>query len=632
MLSFIRANRPLAALALLGALLLPVLLWQTWIWSQRALLDALGEGARNTLELTVANLRGELRKHEILPQILASNEDFVRLLANPSDPLLLDRMNRYLEFINSITGTSDTYLMDATGLTLAASNWNAEKPFVGKNFSYRPYFQEAMSGGLGRYFALGTTSNKRGYYFAYPVRRNDTILGAVVVKMSLASLEGTWARHGTAVIVTDPSDVIFLSSNPNWRFKTLRPLAAQELERIAASRQYSDAELAPFPLVSRRPFDESAELVHYRPAASPSDAGSAGRDGEIEYLLQSTDMPEAGWRVQILSDTAAIGGQVTSAVILVAFACLVVVLSAAYFLQRRINLRERMAMQRQAQEVLETTVRERTADLLQSNQHLQREIGDRKAAEAELRQTQAELIQAGKLAALGQMSVGISHELNQPLAAIRSYADNAQILLARERGEEVKSNLQRISELTGRMAEIAKHLNTFARKPQQRIVPISLSAALDETLTLIGTRLAADGVEVVLAVPDYDTEVLGGQVRMQQVLLNLIKNALDAMDASAERRLHISVELAGESVILKVRDSGPGIDAVSLPQIFDPFFTTKQVGRGLGLGLSISYNIVKDFGGSIRAENHPDGGAVFTVELRRAAALEAASAQSAQSA
>jgi len=620
MLSFIKANRPLAALVLLGAVLLPVLLWQTWIWSQRTLLDRLGEGARSTLELTVANLRGELRKHEILPQILATNEDFARLLTDPSNPPLLNSMNRYLEFINGIAGTLDTYIMDASGLTLAASNWNAEKPFVGENFSYRPYFQQAMRGGLGRYFALGTTSNKRGYYFAYPVRRDQEILGAVVVKMSLASLEGTWARHGTAVIVTDPSGVIFLSSNPDWRFKALQPLAPEELERIAASRQYGDAKLAPFPAISRQPLDGSGELVRYQPTAS----------AEAEYLVQSADMPEAGWRVQILTDTAAIGSQVTSAVILVAFACLVVVLSAAYLMQRRINLRERMALQRQAQDVLETTVRERTADLLQSNQRLQREIGDRRAAEAELRQTQAELIQAGKLAALGQMSVGISHELNQPLAAIRSYADNAQILLARERGEEVKSNLQRITEVTGRMAEIAKHLNTFARKPQQRIVPVSLSAALDETLALFNARLAADGVEVVKTVPDRGPEVLGGPVRLQQVLLNLIKNALDAMDGSADRRLRIAVETAGDKAILSVHDSGPGIDTAALPQIFDPFFTTKQVGRGLGLGLSISYNIVKDFGGSIRAENHPDGGAVFTVELRRAAALETTGARSAQ--
>ena len=628
MLSFLRANRPLAALALLGALLLPVLLWQTWVWSQRALLDELGEGARNTLELTVANLRGELRKHEVLPQILATNEDFVRLLAGPSDPLLLDRMNRYLEFINGITGTLDTYIMDATGLTLAASNWNAEKPFVGRNFSYRPYFQEAMRGGLGRYFALGTTSNKRGYYFAYPVRRNEAILGAMVVKTSLASLEGTWARHGAAVVVTDPMGVIFLSSNPDWRFKTLRPLSAEELERIAASRQYSDAELAPFPLVGRRPFGETGELVRYRPA--PSGSGSPRGSAEIEYLVQSADMPEAGWRVQIFTGTAAIRGQATLTVILVAFACLLVVLGAAYILQRRSNLRERMALQQQAQDVLESTVRERTADLVQSNQRLQREIGDRKAAEAELRQTQAELIQAGKLAALGQMSVGISHELNQPLAAIRSYADNAQILLSRQRGQEVRSNLRRISELTGRMAKIAKHLNTFARKPQQRIVPVSLSAAIDETLALIDARILADGVEVVRDMPRHGTEVLGGEVRLQQVLLNLIKNALDAMDGSAERRLTIAVEPMDGKVVLRVRDSGPGIDAAALPQIFDPFFTTKQVGRGLGLGLSISYNIVKDFGGSIRAENHPDGGAVFTVELRRAAALETAAAPTAQ--
>ena len=193
----------------------------------------------------------------------------------------------------------------------------------------------------------------------------------------------------------------------------------------------------------------------------------------------------------------------------------------------------------------------------------------------------------------------------------------------------MKSNLQRISELTGRMAEIAKHLGTFARKPKQQIVPVSLSAVLDDALALIGTRLAAEGVEVVKSVPASGTEVLGGQVRLQQVLLNLIKNALDAMDGCAVRRLRIAVEQIGDKVILSLHDSGCGIETAALPHIFDPFYTSKQVGRGLGLGLSISYNIVKDFGGSIRAGNHPEGGAIFTVELRRAEALEAVAARSA---
>ncbi|MGP1359045.1 sensor histidine kinase, partial [Roseicyclus sp.] len=237
-----------------------------------------------------------------------------------------------------------------------------------------------------------------------------------------------------------------------------------------------------------------------------------------------------------------------------------------------------------------------------------------------LRRTQAELVQAGKLAALGQMSAALSHEFNQPLAAVKSYADNAGTFLERGRIDEARENVGRISAMADRMASISRHLRNFARRPLDRTGPVPLGAVIGDALELMQARIARDGAEVVRQGPEPEVWVTGGRVRLQQVVVNLLSNALDAMADSAEKRIDITLREDGETCAIEVRDRGPGLSEEALAQAFDPFFTTKAPGHGLGLGLSISYNIVRDFDGRLSAANHPGGGAVFTVTLRRAAA------------
>ena len=240
-----------------------------------------------------------------------------------------------------------------------------------------------------------------------------------------------------------------------------------------------------------------------------------------------------------------------------------------------------------------------------------------------MRKTQGDLIQAGKLAGLGQMSAALSHELNQPLAAAKTYADSAAMLIDRERTEEARDNIRRISGLIDRMASISRHLRNFARKPNEKFGPVSLAEVMTDTLEIVSARLKAADASVEIA-PCDAMMVKAGSVRLQQVLVNIISNAADAVEGLPDRRIHISAERQGEKTILRIRDHGPGVPAAIAERIFDPFFTTKGVGKGLGLGLSISYNIIKDFGGSLSAANHPEGGAVFSVELQAAAPLREA--------
>ena len=339
-----------------------------------------------------------------------------------------------------------------------------------------------------------------------------------------------------------------------------------------------------------------------------------------EYLVLAEPMSEAGWTVSVLLDTAPVHAQaltsITAALLLLGLA----VLAAAILLQRRARLRERLEMQRTAQAELEQRVALRTADLAQVNQQLETEVAERRATELQLRQTQSDLIQAGKLAALGQMSAALSHELNQPLTAVKTYADNAAILIERNRTEEARDNVSRISSLADRMASISRHLRNFARKPNEQLGPVALAEVVKDTLEIVAWRLKAARTEVAVDLGPAPLIVRAGQIRLQQVLVNLISNAADAVEGQETRRITLAAHRKDGKVTISVADNGPGIADAIAPRIFDPFFTTKGVGKGLGLGLSISYNIIKDFGGDLAVVNQVEGGARFTITLDEATA------------
>ena len=234
------------------------------------------------------------------------------------------------------------------------------------------------------------------------------------------------------------------------------------------------------------------------------------------------------------------------------------------------------------------------------------ELGDLARALAVFRQTRDDLIQAAKLAALGQMAAGLSHELNQPLAAIRSHAYNSALLLERGRPEEARKAIGRIQALTTRAADLIAHLRRFARKPGVVLNPVSVGDVVETALSLFEPRFAAERVTLTRELPAGRLHVHAEEIRLEQVLVNLIANALDAVTGMEDAAIAIGARRSGHKVEIWVADSGPGIDRSHLERIFDPFFTTKPVGSGLGLGLSLSYNIIKDLGGTLAvAETGP---------------------------
>ncbi len=593
---------------LAGALCLGLTLLVARVATQGYLSEAQAR-AETTLRLTANALEGHLRRYEALPELLADSPDMLALVTGPGDPARRMAMNRWLKAKNAVVQSSDIYVIDLRGNTVAASNFDRTDSFIGQNFAYRPYFIDAAAGGKGRFFALGTTSGVRGYYFGAPIRdAQGRVAGVVALKIGVDDLEASWRTWEYRIIVSDPEGIIFMATDPGWLYRGLLPLTDDRLARTAASRRYSDVQ--PEELEVRRTEEAGFGLMRLQ-----------AEDGlEHEYLVTQQTMAEAGWTVHVLLDTASLRAQarlaVAAFVLLLAVGVSLVVVVA----QRRARLAERIAMQATAQAGLEAQVEERTADLMRVNRQIELEVAERRLTEQELRRTQADLVQAGKLAALGQMSAALSHEINQPLAAARNYADSAALLIDRGDGVRARENIGHILSLIDRMAAIARHLRNVARKPDEVLKVLSLRNELNEAMVVAGARLQAAVVKVVMELPPDLPPVQGGPVRLQQVLVNVLSNAADAMEQAADRRIEVSARMDGGRVILSVRDHGPGVPPAIADRIFDPFFTTKTVGAGLGLGLSISYNIMKDFGGDLRVTNHPEGGAVFDIVLQAAEA------------
>ncbi|AEA82009.1 sensor histidine kinase [Pseudomonas sp. WS 5018] len=588
MTALLASRRPRWRNLALLALLLAPLLWPLQQLAERYYRNELTEQNRQTLDLYVANLLGTLNRYEVLPRILG-DLPALRAVLQQDSPQVRDNANRLLKRLRNQTGADVIYLMATDGDTLAASNWDEEDSFVDRNFAFRPYFRQAMEGRLGRFFGLGTTSGKRGYYFGAAVRDGDQVLGVLVVKVDLDHTETLWGSTPEQLLVTDNFGVVILTSRPDWRFRATRGLGVDEREQIA--------------------FDQPYPTLYPQDLTLNIDA----------WLIQSRELKETGWTVRILAPVSLVERPVRTVVAIGAATLLALLLWLGLLMQRRRHFLERLALDSQARQQLEQRVLERTRDLEALNSRLKVEVLEREQAQQELVRAQDELLQAGKLSALGTMSASISHELNQPLAAIRSYADNARVLLDHERVDEARDNLRLISELTARMASIIAHLRAFARRDQHAPERVALQPALDDALALLAKRRQAMGVELIRDLPDATLWVQAGETRLRQILANLLANALDALGERPQpRRIWLRAELEGDGVLLTLRDNGPGFSAEALQRAREPFFTTKTSTQGLGLGLAICDTLTRALGGELRMSNHAEGGAQLGLFLRSA--------------
>lgn len=598
-----RQNLILTAIALGAAIATAAVSFVTFMTGERLFLDEIRTRAQATLAVQAATLDRNLDKFRLLPPLLAQRPD-IRAMIALRDPVGGERV---AAIVAAMSGAREVVFLDALGRPLSSSAWAGRNVSGGPLPEFPSAFAEAMEGRLGRELLPGDAFSTASYVFASAVRTNGIEVGVVAVRVDLASVEQAWALSKDPLVAVDDRGEIIVTNRPQWRGRKFVDITTSELR----GRTPSIADIS-YQRRSRSGFD----LIRLNDG-----------DRTLNALHLAQPLPLLGWTVATFSDTTLAHSQAEKATIIALLACLLLCGIGWVALERRRATLRRMRDDRAAALRLERRVRERTHDLSEANRRLASEVKEREAAEAELRQTQAELVQAAKLATLGRMSAALSHEFNQPLAAIRSNAENAQILLSRDMGPKAEGNLAKIIAMVERMAEISRTLKGFSRRAGTETKPVRLNAVVDEALMLLSPRIKRSRIEILVERPQGDPIALAGHIRLEQVVLNLLSNALDAVGERADGIVRLTLRDHDEHVVIEVADNGPGVALEDMPNIFDPFFTTKEVGEGLGLGLSIAYKIVHDFDGTLTVSTAPEGGALFTVRLPRGDGARRAAAE-----
>ncbi|WP_298496705.1 ATP-binding protein [uncultured Maritimibacter sp.] len=538
-------------------------------------LDRLAERGGADLTLATDRVEAQLYRYRELAVILSRHPDLRALLAGAGDVATSEEV---VQFMADMTGAADVAVVDITGRIVAGSQGAS----VARDPTVAP-LDRAMAGALGTQSEIATEAEgpRRAYSFAAPVFGDDGIVsGAVMTRMAVSQIEDNWPGDAPPVFFTDRRGQVFITNRSDLILADRRSAFPADFDRIVGGHDIWELD--------------------------------GGRYLPAHAIHLTRNLPTIGLTAEMLIDTASATAGAVLWALITAGAALTLGAILFFVQQNRAALAQRLAIEAEANAKLEARVSERTRELTAANTALTHEVAERKEAQAALQKAQADLVQAGKLSALGEMSAGISHELNQPLMAIRSFAENGQAFFDRGKPDVARQNLGKISELARRMGRIIQNLRAFARQESGPITDVDLVAVVEAALEVTSDKLRRHRVTLGWTAPATPVMVRGGEVRLQQVVVNLLSNAVDAMGDTGR----VSIELApGNPVRLSVRDTGPGI--ADPDRVFDPFYSTKSPGsaEGMGLGLSISYGLVQSFGGSIRGANHPDGGAVFTVDL-----------------
>jgi len=536
------------------------------------LMERFSQSTANRAELRLAlyggNLKSELQRNSIVPQLLARDQSLITALELKDFSQTSLRLISFLDEINA----ASLSLLDVDGRTVAST----ERHNIAAAHREKGYFVDAMRSNDTVFNVDEKESGGFGFYYAKRLEAQNIPLGVILVEVDLLQFERAWAGIADAVFVSDSSGIIVLSTEPRWRGLT-------EVEAL-----------------KREPAESAIDR------ALRFTADWAGVDSQFDSYFQGRAVMRQqgrlgfqGWQITNFTAYSTVRERINAILALEIMLFALIFAVGFYFLNRRNTLRL-VSFQRESE------------DLRALNQRLQREIAERKKVEENLQVAEQSLAQSSKLAALGEMSAAVSHELNQPLAAMKTYLAGAALLLRRNRSDEAMAAFSRIDDLLERMGAITHQLKSYARKGGESFQPVNMADAVSSALAMMDPQLQQHKVRLSKVISDQDGLVMGDRMRIEQVLINLIRNAVDAIKTVKDPEIEIILS-TGQMISLTVRDNGFGI--ANLDNLFEPFYTTKQAGDGTGLGLAISSGIVNDMGGRLMARNSNDGGAVFEVIL-----------------
>ena len=522
--------------------------------------------AERELSLYSGRLISELQRISVVPLLLSRDTGLISDI-NTKDYQLTSQ--RLITFSDEIRVKSIT-LLERFGRIVASS----DRSDLGQNLRGQNFFFNAMRQSGTVFTISDNEKGRRSFFYSRKLESQGKVLGVIVVEVGLDNLFTTWSANDATIMVTNSKGIVVLSTDQDFLNQSLETaLLAQPtltaLERaIRATGDWNGTEV------------------------------DAYIEDQALYRLD-TAIPFQGWRLTYLTPFQSVREKVNGVLAIGITALALLIALGFYFLSRRAT-RQSFLFKAESEE------------LRALNDKLSNEITQRERAERNLQVAEASLEQSSKLAALGEMSAAVSHELNQPLAAMRTYLAAAKLLLSRRRSDEALSSFQRIDDLIGRMGTITQQLKSYSRKGSDDLIPVDFISSINTSIAMMAPQLGQQAVEITKSLPDTPVSVLADPVRLEQVVINLLRNALDAMKGQTERYLQISLT-AGEMATLTIQDNGPGIE--NLDEMFEPFFTTKKPGEGVGLGLAISSSIAKDLDGRLFARNVSPRGAVFEFQL-----------------
>ncbi len=693
----------------LYALLAVLLAWWAGEWAAQRERRVQVEAIHRTIEVQALGLRGTVARYNHIPFVTAQHPDIRALLLAPQDKALVAKVNRYLQETSQRVGSNALYLMDAKGLTLAASNWQQADSFVGENYGFRPYFKDALAGHDGFFYAIGSNTRVPGMFISAPVRTGHAApLGVLAIKVSLRDIEDAWRRTKDPVYLADAYGVIFLGSMDAWQYKATQPLSAQALAWIRANRQYGD----------RLDFAAPAWQQVRVPGEASYETRAVLAQRQQQFLSLDEELPEFQWKLVVMTDLSPVNWARWAGQALTVLLALVLWLAFKVFQQRE----RRYSELRRHRVELEQRVRERTAELQEAHafrkamgdslvvgmrardlqgriiyanpalcditgysagelvgqlppypywhpddmeKHWQDnaavlsgksalrgfesrirhkdghdvttmiysaplidgsgqhsgwmssvlDISEQKRAEEQQRLQAASMQRTSRLATLGELASTLAHELGQPLMALVSFAGAAQAFAERGQQAPLLEALGDIRTQAQRAADIVGRIRGFVRLQTSGFEECTVNAVVANVLALLRPEIRQQQARVHTQLGEHVPGIQADRLLLEQVLLNLLLNALQAMQGQtpASKQVQVETGLQDGMVFIRVSDNGPGIAAAAQAQLFEPFFTTKP--EGLGLGLNICRTTVEAHRGRLVAGNGPQGGAVFTVYL-----------------